>query len=209
MLKDTKDLFAIDFDHWRLCEELTVFEAAFLQIGLEPDGSEAHDIIYRSKDKPPFGYQPAVMAISRALEKGSINGRVVRELYPNEDEVPHSVNIHSSLVNVDSLKSWLSQRGVTSGFFFPDPPTSAEYLNTDHPRYAPKLAAAVSGWLAVEDESLLKAKRPKQALVKWLNEHAHKFGLTDDDGSPMKSPIEEIAKIANWEPEGGAPRTPS
>jgi hypothetical protein len=44
--------------------------------------------------------------------------------------------------------------------------------------------------------------------VKWLREHAAKFGMTDDDGKPNETGIEEAAKVANWQPTGGAPKTP-
>ncbi|MND07504.1 hypothetical protein D3C83_295210 [compost metagenome] len=52
-------------------------------------------------------------------------------------------------------------------------------------------------------------KSPKQALEKWLREHALEFGLTTEDGSPNGTGIEEAAKVANWQPGGGAPKTPS
>jgi hypothetical protein len=44
--------------------------------------------------------------------------------------------------------------------------------------------------------------------MKWLREHAAEFGLTDDDGKPNETGIEEAAKVANWQPTGGAPKTP-
>lgn len=59
---------------------------------------------------------------------------------------------------------------------------------------------------AVDD---LKGKSPKQALSKWLREHAAEFGLSDEEGKPNETGIEEAAKVANWQPGGGAPKTPS
>jgi hypothetical protein len=41
-----------------------------------------------------------------------------------------------------------------------------------------------------------------------LRQHANKFGLTKDDGNPNEQGIEEVAKIANWDTKGGAPKTP-
>lgn len=84
--------------------------------------------------------------------------------------------------------------------------TSADYLDPNHPRYAPKLAAAVRAWQAVTDAG---GKHPKQALAKWLRENAAEFGMTDDGGKPNETGIEEAAKVANWQPGGGAPKTPS
>jgi hypothetical protein len=48
----------------------------------------------------------------------------------------------------------------------------------------------------------------KQAMMKWLRRHADQYGLTKDDGNPNEQGIEEIAKIANWDSKGGAPKTP-
>jgi hypothetical protein len=45
--------------------------------------------------------------------------------------------------------------------------------------------------------------------MKWLRENASEFGLSDDDGKPNETGIEETAKVANWQPGGGAPKTPS
>jgi hypothetical protein len=83
-----------------------------------------------------------------------------------------------------------------------------EYLDPKHPRYAPKLAAAVLAWQTTGNKALT-GKSPKQALLKWLREHAAEFDLTDEDGKPNETGIEEAAKVANWQPAGGAPKTPS
>ena len=108
-------------------------------------------------------------------------------------------------VRVDALRQWLAGRGIKTGFFFPTDVESPDYLNPQHPRYAPKLAAAVRAWLAVDDP---KGKHPKTALVKWLREHGADYALSDDEGKPNELGIEECAKVANWQPGGGAPKTP-
>lgn len=114
-------------------------------------------------------------------------------------------NWMKSTVTVDDLRSWLESAGIHTGFFFPEATDAPDYLDPKNPRYAPKLAAAVRAWQAVTDPG---GKHPKQALVKWLREHAAEFGMTDDEGKPNETGIEEAAKVANWQPGGGAPRTP-
>ena len=52
-------------------------------------------------------------------------------------------NWHYSTVMVDDLREWLRGRGISSGFFFTEPKSQREYLDRQHERYAPKLAAAV------------------------------------------------------------------
>jgi len=111
-------------------------------------------------------------------------------------------------VTRDDLLLWLRSRGIKDGFFFPldkeiiDIP---DYLDPNGPRYANKLAAAVHAWQAVTSPGKVS---PRQALEKWLREHAAMFGMTDNVGNPVKQAIEECSKVANWQPGGGAPKTP-
>jgi hypothetical protein len=108
----------------------------------------------------------------------------------------------------DDLVQWLSSRGIKDGFFFPsDTATSdtPDYLDPNAPRYANKLAAAVHAWQAVTDSGKIS---PKKALEKWLREHAAMYGMTDEDGNPVNQAIEDCSKVANWQPGGGAPKTP-
>lgn len=109
-------------------------------------------------------------------------------------------------VSRDDLVAWLASQGVRTGFFFPNVKPSAEpdFLDPQNPRYSRKLAAAVRAWQEVNDPG---KKTPKQALEKWLREHAAEFGLTDDEGNPVNQAIDECAKVANWQLAGGAPKT--
>ena len=120
--------------------------------------------------------------------------------------IQDTIDIYKSTVNVDSLKQWLRLKGFTTGFFFPEPVETMDFLDPLNPRYAPKLAAAVKAWQAVTDPG---KKSPKQALDKWLREHATEFGLTNDEGKPIEQAIEECSKVANWNAKGGATKTPS
>jgi len=104
------------------------------------------------------------------------------------------------------LVAWLKSRGRTSGFFFPDDaPTGAGYLDPQHPRYAPKLAAAIRAWESVTD---MNGRSPKQALEAWLRDHAVELGLADSRGEMAKQTADVIAQVANWQTGGGAPKTP-
>jgi len=77
------------------------------------------------------------------------------------------------------------------------------------PYYAPKLAAANDAWKAVtSDKTWLRGRSPKKAIELWLKENAARYGLLNKDGTPNATGIEEIAKVANWKPAGGAPTTP-
>jgi len=117
-----------------------------------------------------------------------------------------TIDLYKSTVNADSLKQWLRLKGFTTGFFFPEPVETMDFLDPLNTRYAPKLAAAVKAWQAVTDGG---KGSPKQALDKWLREHAAEFRLTSDEGSPIEQAIQDCSKIANWKQTGGAPKTPS
>lgn len=81
------------------------------------------------------------------------------------------------------------------------------YLDPEHPRYAPKLAAAIKVWEAMEDENLLKGKGTVAAMKSWLEPRYKELGLIHK-GKINNTAIQEVAKVANWNEDGGAPSTP-
>ncbi len=201
-----------DVDYWRLADELTIVQAGLLVAGEDP-AALANEVERLDPESRPRKYEAAKYAIKQALLKGRIAGEMFPELdYDQngnpEGPIPGTVDVHRSVVEVESLRHWLEGRGFRSGFFFPATAGQPDYLDTNHPHYAPKLAAAVKAWLANQRDEDLRGKHPKQALLKSLRETATEFGLTDDEGKPMETTIGEIAKIANWQQKGGAPKTP-
>ena len=195
-------------DYWRLCDELNVVQAALLVVSQDPshaEYTEGHNV-----EKRPNGYEAAKRAIFDGLKNLAIKGTLI--LKPDYDQnddnkgiVEDTIDPYKSVVNVESLKQWLRLKGFTSGFFFPEPIATMDFLDPLNTRYAPKLAAAVNAWQAVTDTG---NKSPKQALDKWLREHAAEFGLTNDEGKPIETAIEECSKVANWNAKGGATKTP-
>ena len=196
-----------ELDFWKLSEELTVVQASLLFIGQNPSD---HPSIERLAKKP-IGYAAIKHAIMRALHSDSIEGRLGFE--PSDDFHKAYECPFRSMVSVDSLKSWLERRGFKDNTFYFQNDNIAdirkmEFLDDSHPRYAPKLAAAYNAWKAMDDEKLYKTRSPKQAMKEWLRTNAQQFGLSDSEGKPAQSVIEDIAKIANWKQKGGAPATP-
>ena len=161
-------------EFWRLCEDLTVSQAALLIVGREPTSDNQYDAEQGSQ--PPVGYEATREAIKSGLLRGALAGEIIPRRGSGLDGSPGSgdwlqgtVDIFKSKVEVASLKNWLSARGVETGFFFsPKPSGKAEYLDPHHPRYAPKLAAAVRAWLATEGKFATKGKPPKTLLEEWL-----------------------------------------
>ena len=142
-------------------------------------------------------------------------GEAVRALYDDDGSIREGYepaviyceapDWEKSTVSRSDLLAWLEAAGSRPRFFFPTATDAPDYLDPKNPRYAPKLAAAVRAWQAVTDPG---GKHPKQALAKWLREHANEFCMTDDEGKPNETGIEEAAKVANWQPTGGAGKTP-
>jgi hypothetical protein len=195
-------------DYWRLCDELSVVQAALLIIGEDPSGIQ-NSGSHLGPQSRPNGYEAVMAALTNAIKRESLPARIIEF----EDEVGQSREVpdwHQTTVLVEDLRTWLRSRGITSGFFFPESPAGPEYLSQLHPNYSPKLAAAVEAWKAVSSSDQLKRGRSvKQAMMVWLRQHANEFGLTKEDGSPNERGIKDVAKIANWDTKGGAPKTPS
>lgn len=193
-------------DHWRLNDELSVCYAALLHVGVDPSGKDAESINWKSHEKPT-GYEATALAFTAALRKDSITGRKVFDPDSGYNgEICGELNIYASSVDVDSLKRWLTARGIRTGFFFPAALDVPDYLNPSHSRYSKKLAATVHAWLAVENPGV--GKSPKAALDRWLREHAAEFNLTNETGYPVTKAMEECSIVANWKPSGGAEKTP-
>jgi hypothetical protein len=191
-------------DYWRLCDRLTVIQAAQLLIGVVPGEIEAADSVgdeLTNRDAVRYRTQldAATTAITNAIRSNQL------PTFDTKEATDAKSDWMDATILVDDLRTWLRARGLTSGFFFPSASEGIPYLDRNNSRYAPKLAAAVKAWLAVEE---VKGKHPKQALLKWLREHAAECQLCDEDGKANETGIEECAKVANWKPEGGAPKSP-
>jgi len=228
-------------NYWRLCDELTVIQAAALIVGIDPSDETGANCDHWSVHQQPKGYAAAKSALMHAILGGRLKAEIRRTAFekgfvedPGDDwSMTNDVGFHAddypmigamessirafgviyrpdldwnlTTVSVEALREWLTIRGFRTGFFFPQAIDAPDYLDPQNKRYAPKLAAAIRAWLAVDDP---KGKSPKQALVKWLRENSAQFDLSDDEGKPNEQGIEECAKVANWQPAGGSPKTP-
>lgn len=201
-------------DYWRLCDELTVIQAAALVVDVDPSGEVGAYCEDWKLHERPTGYEAAKSGIARALQRGIVRGLVVPlgeyDMNGNQcGEIAGSVDLEQSTVEVDSLRSWLRGLGFMSAFFFPPESRAPDFANRDSPYYAPDLAAAMAAWEAVSgDPTLLRGKKPKQAIVAWLKKNGDRYGLIDDDGNPRENRMNEIATLANWDKTPGAAKTP-
>jgi hypothetical protein len=187
-----------NLEYWLLCDELSLTQAAMLIFNFDP--SKALPNI------PPTGYHALTNALVTALRRGTLKGRRVG-FFKSGEEVEDSVDPDRSTIEVDSLREWLNVHRLKPEFFFPLAKNRADCLDRNNPRYAPKLAAAVEAWVATGSESRPYPMSPKKFLEQWLTRNYKRLELVNEDGEPNASAIEEIAKVANWDLKGGAPKT--
>jgi hypothetical protein len=79
------------------------------------------------------------------------------------------------------------------------------YLDTKHPRYAPKLAAAVRAWEAVTE--VPNGSTAKREVEEWIRKRHVELGMSFN-GKPNNEGIRQCGSVANWNVIGGAPKTP-
>lgn len=193
-----------DLEYWTWCESLTIMQAALLCVGVSPDSNDGVNCEGWSIQERPRGYE----AVKSAIFAACISGIIICNNETYFDFREEHINIPKSTVNVESLKKWLKSTGKRSRFFLPEQSNTPDYLDTNHPRYSPKLAAAIKVWLALGDENLRVGKSAKAAAIAWLESRYSELGLVYD-GKINNKAINEIATIVNHETGGGAPTTPN
>lgn len=143
---------------------------------------------------------PAIVSGKTRLNFAVDDLRSTRFLYIWKDP-----NWMETTIDVDELKRWLERRGVFPAFFFPTG-NKDSFRNAENPRYSPKLACAIAAWEAISRAA--PNKSVKQTIQDWVQSNGVRFGLGEN---MVVSPTaaEEVAKIVNWNPKGGANPTSS
>ncbi|MBB3773244.1 hypothetical protein FHS55_003877 [Angulomicrobium tetraedrale] len=192
-----------NLEHWTKADALNVYQIALLLKGLDP--SPLWRLRYSSL---PLSTQDATAVYVMLLTSAVASGTIAPSTISHYDNGRYDWD--DTLISLDSLRGWLAGRDMKDTIF--GPPTSARHTpaQKSSPFHAPKLAAALAAWEAVTSgPELLRGKSPKRALETWLTEHAAEYDLLNKDGTPNRTGIEEIAKVANWNQKGGAPTTPA
>lgn len=190
-------------DHWKSADVLNIFQIALLLGGFNPSNYELN-----SNSKWPSPVRDRTNVHITLLKQAILAERLkpIRIIYGEHDQIYWD----DTLINMQDVHKWLQERGVAPAGVWSIGETPRALSDPRNAFYAPKLAAAVDAWTAVSaDERRQRGKTPKQALEAWLTENAAKYGLLNKDGTPNRTGIEEVAKVANWKPAGGAPATPS
>jgi len=185
---------------WQSNDSFTVIQATLLILDEDPTGKNH----LPNKADAPEGFEGIFSALKDSINRGILNA----ELFRDWDSTEWS----ETRVMRDDLMEWLLKRGLRPHFFFGQETTSdslPRYLDKNHSCYSPKLAAAVRAWEAVttDPKYVNNKKTAKTNIIKWLNDHAADFGLAKDGKTNTEAIENQIAKVVNWQPEGGAPKT--
>lgn len=190
-------------DYWKLCSQYSIVQAALLTCGHDPDDYQSN---VERQANPPAGYIAVRSALYNAIKSGHL--KATERPCLDDDGEPYGMDVHETIIDAADLAQFLRSNGFEAPFF--DRPSTSQARLLDGPLYPAKLAAANKAWAAVTgDPSLLIGKSPKQALDKWLSDNAVDLQLVNRDGTINRTGIEEICKVANWKPSGGATPTPS
>jgi hypothetical protein len=189
-------------DLWRLSSSLTLVEAAYLILDLDPTPYIA------SINEQPGEYPAVFKALKNDIVAHRLAANLKHRTTPMDDD-GDGIDWNETRVTVSELKEWLQLGPFRPKFFFQAGSETVDYLDRANPQFSPKLAAAVEAWQAIKESRSQKdsGKSVKTDIVNWLKLHAGRLGLTAD-GRPNNQAIEEVAKVSNWDPKGGAPKTP-
>lgn len=191
-----------NLEHWAKADALNIYQIALLLERINPAPLERlgyYGLPEQTRD------QTIVHVVKLKNAVLTDNLRPALRIYDSFGDLEWA----PTLIGTAELKVWLWTRGLHGTVF--DAGAKTKPHPSDYgPFYAQKLDAAVAAWEAVTSEPhRLRGKSPKQALEGWLTENAKEYGLLNRDGTPNRTGIEEIAKVANWNQKGGAPSTPT
>lgn len=185
---------------WGHLEILTLREAACLLAGIDPGK-------YRYSNRVmPTKAEAFVSALEQAIKIGSLKPFAVYGWDDNGDIAPlqsHQISPHAgvsdrSTARVQDLATWCDKKGIAHSW--PVGPEIAPQTRKELKAYPAELQAAIEAFEAVSNDSRLTVGRSvKAALLEWL-----KLNKSDLSNGAR----ERIAIVANWQPVGGAPKTP-
>ncbi len=190
-------------EFWRLSPSFSIIQATLLFCGRDPSEIE-HKVENDRRFQPP-GYIAIRTSLVNAVRERRIEAYVKYE----ESGFGQSsdIDISGTTIDRDQLDRFFDASPIPGHFFGRWGSVGG---NTQaSAQLPPKLNAVLRAWTAVtSDPALTRGKSPKQALRSWLIQHAGELGLMNRQNEINETGIEEICKVANWKPEGGATPTP-
>lgn len=119
--------------------------------------------------------------------------------------IERSPDWSETTIKTADLKAWLHDMALDDHFFATSSEQHSEdFMNANHPRFAPELALAVEAWRSMGAREKF-VNGPKHAILKWIEDHPEAWKGAIN--GPSVSAKERIATLANWNPAGGAPKS--
>lgn len=199
-MEDEITFLAFDFDPWRFVEVVTLRQATCLLCRTLPKRDRG-TLLEANAEAMELALKQAILM--RTLEPFAtwVYHPMAGELVPCDiDELtPHDHVASETTVRTEALRKWCDERGIWN-------PWQAANLPVDRTpaaaltHYPGELQAAIDAFNAVHgNDAALRGKSPRQALSAWLSDNCPELSSKARD---------RIATVANWEPGGGAPKTP-
>lgn len=185
-----------DWQHWVNMVEVPLKDAVWLSLDVEPcDAVAAAD---------------RISDVNRGIAFARLKRSAARRLEVAETHITgllEAISWHPSeprknwTVSLAAFRQWGS--GLPAPLSFPPEfpgGNNAKSQRLDVSRYPEELKAAIEAFEALQDSAKQsRGRHPKQLLRAWLD--ANKSHLSGNAR-------ERIATVANWQPAGGAPKTP-
>jgi len=192
-------------DYWKFCDDYSIMHAALLASGHVPSDVEDQNDELLNRDFP--GYVPVRTALFNAVITERISE--VKIVYDNEiDSKFDNIDLRKTMIKSDALDQYFKDRGHSCLYFARNVSIDVSDNKFKAKFYSAKLDAANKAWSAVtSNPGSFERISPKQALREWLEANADQFGLIKKDGTLNDLGIEDVAKVANWKPVGGATPT--
>lgn len=154
-------------DYWRLCDELSVLQAAALIAGVDPSGEEGAWCDTWPLHQQPKGFAAAKAALVHAINARRLSATIrhsarqfgCAEMVAEDFTVEEGENVgydatfvyraapdwNLTTVLVDDLRRWLASRGIHTGFFLPDGNRRPRLLGPGKPPLRPEVGGGRAG----------------------------------------------------------------
>ncbi len=219
-IEQRKDNGVSDTDLLKLMDILTLHEASALIAGCSPNkvyqeeyNGEWYTALRTDSNDPKNAnevFSISLKAMVKAIEHGLLKANIKVSATTNpyscyltkqdltKDWIAvNGIDETQTTVTRGDLKKWLEQRGVYPTMLFPNGKKD-DYMNPNHPHYAPKLAVCVKAWEIAQNANP-QGQTYKQFMADWIAKHGADYGLEVTG----KKAFDELASISNWDTKGG------
>lgn len=184
---------------WRAASLVTIRQAACLLSNEDPQAHTGSQL-----EKLPAQAQTMSHLIAYAILAGELVPyacfvrRGEEGFLPTNEVARHDVLGDSTTILTAELASWCNSKNLPHPWVL-NAAARGSASHSAQNNYPLELRAAIGAFEAVRnDQNATAGQTPKQALLKWLRTNTN-LG---------KEARERVAIVANWQPSGGAPRTP-